>query len=80
MVRREASISRIATGPKILTASQQCWRVTVKGISMFILVNIEQVGFCVNNIFYSHSLVARPCANAHLVRSAVFLNPYFLCK
>ncbi len=29
---------------------------------------------------HSHSLVARPCANAHLVRSAVFRNPYFLWR
>ena len=80
MVNRVASISRSPTGPKILTASQQCCRVTSTGVSMnvFILGNIKLIGFIVNNDVYSHSFLARPCAKAHLVRSAVFRNPYFL--
>ena len=71
MVKRVVSIRRSPTGPKILTASQQCWRVTVRGISMFILGNIERVGFCVNTSVYAAT--GLPQESMRAVRVA-FLN------
>ena len=76
MVKSRVKRASPAIGASATNASQQCWRTIVVGISIFRILNPTALGG--QYFFYSHSFFNRPCANAHLVRSAVLRNKNFL--